>query len=96
MKNRYGKEYWFELVSDIMYRFHMEEDGAKYMRMGGREGQEKIDMEDLGFFDPPGGPFVCVGERIFWDEILGGEKDKAFLTVKRIMNREDGIFVEVE
>jgi len=95
MKNRYGKEYWFEQVSDKTYRFHMEEDGTKYMRMGGREGQDKLDMEDIGFFDPAGGPFVCVGEKIFWDEISGGEKGEAFLTVKRIMNREDGIYVEV-
>jgi len=85
MKNRYGNEYWFEQVSDNTYRFHMEEDGTKYMRMGGREGQEEMDMEDIGFFDPAGGPFVSVGCNISDSGV-----------VKRIMSREDGIYLEVE
>jgi hypothetical protein len=40
-----------------------------YMRYGGREGQEEIDMNDLGFFDPSGGPYVAIGSKIYWDEI---------------------------
>jgi len=84
MKNRYGEEYWFERAGQHTYRFHMEDGGTKYMRMGGREGQEKLDMEDLGFFDPAGGPFVQIGS------IVDGK------AVTRIRSNEDGIYVEVE
>ena len=69
MKNRYGVEYTFVKYDDNLYRFNMDEEEMKYMRMGGREGQEQIDMNDLGFFDPSGGPFVSVGGKIYWDEI---------------------------
>ena len=61
MKNRYGVEYSYVKVSDNKYRFEMAEDEMMYMRVGGREGQEKIDMNDLGMFDPPGGPYVDIG-----------------------------------
>jgi len=33
MKNRYGKQYWFEQVEDGSLRFHME-DTSGSMRMG--------------------------------------------------------------
>ena len=84
MKNRYGVEYSFTRVEDHMYRFNIAESEMSVMRMGGRE---EIDMEDLGFFDPSGGPFVEVGSKIYWD--------KEPLTVRRIMSRESGLFVEV-
>jgi hypothetical protein len=87
MKNRYGVDYEFTRVQDRTYRFHMEERGMEYMRMGGRE-EAGINMEDLGFFDPSGGPFVEVGSKIYYG--------KEPLTVTRIMSREDGIFVEAE
>ena len=87
MKNRYGVEYSFTRVEDRTYRFNIAESETSVMRMGGREEAE-IDMEDLGFFDPSGGPFVEVGSKIYWD--------KEPLTVTRIMSREDGIFVEAE
>ena len=87
MKNRYGVEYSFTRVEDHMYRFNIAESEMSVMRMGSREEAE-IDMEDLGFFDPSGGPFVEVGSKIYWD--------KEPLTVTRIMSREDGIFVEAE
>jgi hypothetical protein len=41
----------------------------KYSRYGGKEGQDGIDMTDLGFFDPSGGPYVAIGSKIYWDEI---------------------------
>jgi hypothetical protein len=87
MKNRYGVEYSFVKVEDNLYGFQIPESEMEYMRMGGREGQDEIDMEDLGFFDPSGGPFVEVGTKIYWD--------KEPLTVRRIMSRESGLFVEV-
>ena len=84
MKNRHGVEYHYEKVSDNTFKFVMEEAGMQYMRYGGREGQDRPDINNLGFFDPSGGPFVGIGSKI--------ESG----TVTRIMNTEDGIFVEIE
>ena len=90
MKNRDGVEYCFVKYDDNLYRFNMDEEKMKYMRIGSREGQEHIDMNDLGFFDPIGGPFVAVGSKIY---VEGSTP----LTVKRIMDRgAEGLFVEVE
>jgi hypothetical protein len=51
---------------------------------------------DLGFFDPPGGPFIHVGYQIHWEEI-DGATEPVTLTVKKIMDwGAEGIFVEVE
>ena len=96
MKNRYGREYSFVHVNDNLYRFNMDEEHMKYMRFGGKEGQEGIDHTDLGMFDPSGGPYVEVGGQIYWDEIHEGTKQKP-LIVKRIMDLgAEGLFVEVE
>ena len=95
MKNRYGKEYWFEKVDKKTYRFHMEEDGTKWIRFGGKEGQTVLDYNDLGMFDPAGGPFVSVGSSIYWNEIKGAGKRTKHKTVDRIRSTEEGIFVEV-
>lgn len=96
MKNRYGVEYCFVKYDDNLYRFNMGEGSMNYMRFGGREYQEKIDMNDLGFFDPSGGPFVEVGGKIYWDQIHEGVEQEP-LTVTRIMNYDvEGLFVEVE
>jgi len=96
MKNRYGKEYWYEKVDKKTYRFHMEKDGDLWMRFGGKEGQTGPDYNDLGMFDPAGGPFVSVGSSIYWDEIKGAGKRTKPKTVNRIRSTEEGIFVEVE
>lgn len=61
MKNRYGDEYNFEKVDDNTYTILGD---LKYWRFGGREGQNQIDMSDLGFVDPSGGPFIQVGMAI--------------------------------
>jgi hypothetical protein len=61
MKNRYGDEYNFELVSDNTYTIV---GNLKYWRFGGKEGQSGIDDTDLGFVDPSGGPFIAVGSNI--------------------------------
>ena len=96
MKNRYGVEYTFVKYYDKLYRFNMSEEGMKYSRYGGKEGQDGIDRTDLGFFDPSGGPFVAIGSKIYWDEIHEGAKQEP-LTVIKIMNRSaEGLFVEVE
>ena len=97
MKNRHGVEYSFVKYDDNLYRFNMSEEGMKYMRCGGREGQEVIDYNDLGMFDPSGGPYVALGSKIYWDEIHNGVEGSMPLTVKRIMDRgAEGLFVEVE
>ena len=96
MKNRYGDEYHWEKLNDNEYKFVMEGDSLKYCRYGGKEGQEKLDPNDLGMFDPSGGPYVAVGSKIYWDEIYEGTKQEP-LIVTRIMNRgAEGLFVEVE
>ena len=96
MKNRHGVEYSYVKYDDNLYRFNMDEEHMKYMRYGGKEGVEGIDYNDLGMFDPSGGPYVAVGSKIYWDEIHEGvEQDP--LIVKRIMDRgAEGLFVEVE
>ena len=61
MRNRYGDEYQFECVGGNTYTIV---GGLKYWRFGGKEGQERIDMNDLGFADPSGGPFIGIGSKI--------------------------------
>lgn len=84
LKNRNGKEYSFERVDDNTYKFIMAEEDAMYMRVGGREGQDQIDMNDLGYFDPEGGPFISIDSLV---------EDKR---VSRIRRTEEGIMVDVE
>jgi len=96
MKNRYGVEYTFVKIDDNLYRFDMKKRDKVLMRVGGKDGQEGIDRNDLGMFDPSGGPYVAIGSKIYWDEIHEGTKQEP-LIVKRIMDRGDeGLFVEVE
>jgi hypothetical protein len=61
MRNRYGNEYQFEQVNDNTYTI---KGDLSYWRFGGREGQASMDMTDLGFVDPSGGPFIAVGASI--------------------------------
>ena len=68
MHNRYGDEYWFEQLTETRYTIHGD---LKYWRFGGREGQEQMDMNNLGFVDPSGGPFIAVGGKIEGREIVG-------------------------
>jgi hypothetical protein len=61
MRNRYGNEYSFQRVDENTYTIVGD---LKYWRFGGREGQREMDMTDLGFVDPSGGPFIAVGGKI--------------------------------
>ena len=81
MRNRYGDEYYFEKVSDNVYVI---KGDLKYWRYGGKEGQQSVDDNDLGFVDPSGGPFITMGYGI------DGRK------VKRISATGEDIFFEVE
>lgn len=62
--NRYKDSYTWIKVSENTYEFTMDSDSMKYCRYGGREGDEGIDITDLGMFDPSGGPYVCLGMEI--------------------------------
>jgi hypothetical protein len=61
MKNRYGDEYRFEKVDENTFTIVGD---LNYWRYGGREGQPELDLNDLGFVDPSGGPFIELGMSI--------------------------------
>jgi hypothetical protein len=81
MKNRYGDEYSFKKLDENTYTI---EGDLKYWRMGGREGQQEMDFNDLGFVDPSGGPFISLGY------VIEGRK------IVRIGAVGEDIFFEVE
>lgn len=58
MRNRYGDEYRFESVGENTYTIT---GNLQYCRYGGKEGQDAVDYNDLGFIDPSGGPFITPG-----------------------------------
>ena len=58
MKNRHGVEYHFQEISAGVYTIRGD---LKYWRFGGHEGVSGVDMSDLGFVDPSGGPFLAIG-----------------------------------
>ena len=76
MKNRYGDEYEFVQVDDNTYTITGD---LKYWRFGGKEGQQEMDMADLGMVDPSGGPYIAVGMSIAGRKIVriraGGDLD---------------------
>lgn len=76
MRNRYGDVYDFVQVGEDTYQITGD---LKYWRFGGKEGQEQIDMNDLGMADPSGGPFMAVGMQLLGREIIriraGGDLD---------------------
>ena len=80
MRNRYGDEYNFEKLSENTYTIVGK---LEYWRFGGKEGQEQIDLNDLGFVDPSGGPFLAVGMKIDGREItrIRAEDEKIFFEV---------------
>lgn len=90
MQNRYGNRYHFEKVSEDT--FTIVGDTLKYWRFGGREGQNEIDWNDVGFVDPSGGPFIQVGMQIEGREItrisvsgdLDGRPDILFKVIPKV------------
>ena len=58
MRNRYGDEYDFVPVDENTYTIT---GNLSYWRCGGQEGVEGVDMSNLGFIDPSGGPFIDIG-----------------------------------
>lgn len=96
MRNRYGDEYHYEKIGENEYKFVMSGTSMTYCRYGGKEGQESIDLNDLGMFDPSGGPYVQVGSKIFYDEILGGQKGDEPLIVEHIRSVDESFVVTVK
>ena len=90
MKNRNGDEFHWEKINDNEYKFVMSGTSIEYCRMGGRQGQREMDMNDLGFFDPAGGPFVGVG-----DEFKGADNTHRTLTVTHIRHDGENFIAEV-
>ena len=82
--NRYGDEYKFTKVSPNGYLFEMTGSSMEYCRFGGREGQQGLNWDDLGMFDPSGGPYVALGTKIDGKEIV------------KISSFEDTFVVEVK
>ena len=58
MKNRYGNRYEFEPIGANLYTITGELDHWRY---GGQEGESTVDLNNLGFVDPSGGPFIKLG-----------------------------------
>lgn len=61
MKNRYGDEYEFKIIDDNTMTITGD---LKHWRFGGKEGIPGVSMEDLGFVDPSGGPFLSADSTI--------------------------------
>jgi hypothetical protein len=80
MRNRYGDFYDFEKVSENTYKIIGD---LSYWRFGGIEGQSEIDMLNLSFCDPSGGPYLEINMKLPQG------------VIKRIFCKEDGIFFEV-
>lgn len=77
-KNRYGNEYEYVVIDDNTMTI---KGDLKHWRCGGREGKSGVDMNDLGFIDPSGGPFISVGMTI------DGK------TISRISSTENGFML---
>lgn len=82
--NRYRDEYKIVKMSENIYKFEMK--NLEFCRWGGKEGQQDIDMNDLGMFDPSGGPYLEPGQfeidgrkvvRLFNNEYIGFEVTNA-------------------
>ena len=84
-KNRYGDSYhWEPYTLENVYVFRMEGNSMEFCRYGGKEGQQGLDKNDLGMFDPSGGPYVGLGTKIDGKEIV------------KISSLEDTFVVEVK
>jgi hypothetical protein len=81
LRNRYGDRYNFISTGPNTYTVGGE---LQYWRYGGKEGEERIDLDNLGFADPSGGPFISVGY------IIDGRP------IKRIYVQGDKLMFEVQ
>jgi hypothetical protein len=70
IENRYGDSWCWDKQDETIYRFIMTGSSLEYCRLGGKEGQDKIDDQDLGMFDPSGGPYISLGQVLEGREIV--------------------------
>lgn len=61
MINRYGDIYNFHQINENNFTIAGD---LKHWRYGGKEGDDGLDYDDLGFVDPSGGPFLAPGMKI--------------------------------
>ena len=87
-KNRYGNEYWFKKISENLYSI---DGNLDWWRFGGNEGEQFVDMNNLGFADPSGGPFIAKG---YVFKVDNGDSVDKFSTQK-ISNVGGKIVLEV-
>lgn len=80
IENRYGENYSFQQVSENTWTLV---GNFKYYRTGGFNGDSLIHNNDLGFFDPAGGPFISKGF------VINGKK------VTKIYMKENNFYFEV-
>lgn len=81
-KNRYGVIYWFEQVKENVYTI---KGDLHHWRFGGKIGQENINLNDLSFVDPSGGPFLSEGKTI-----------EGKVITRIYIDKENGVFFEVQ
>lgn len=81
MKNRYGVEYDFVKVSNNVYTITGE---LTHWRFGGKEGQQHLDANDLGFVDPSGGPFIGLSTLIYGKKVINisAKEGKIYFTLE--------------
>jgi hypothetical protein len=84
MKNRYGDFYEFKRISENQVAIVGE---LKYWRFGGHEGQDGVDLNDVSFADPSGGPFIELGMSVLGRKIVkisasGNEGEYVVLTLE--------------
>ena len=62
IKNRYGDSWCWEKQDENTYKFIMTGTSMEFCRYGGVEGVEGLDSQNLGMFDPSGGPYISLGQ----------------------------------
>jgi hypothetical protein len=70
IKNRYGDEWCWEKQENNIYKFIMTGTSMEFCRYGGIEGVSGIDKQNLGMFDPSGGPYISLGQMLEGKEIV--------------------------
>ena len=68
--NRYRDQYIFSSLEENKYVFKMSGSSMEYCRLGAKEGEQNVNPQDLGMFDPSGGPYVTLGTQINGKKII--------------------------
>lgn len=61
--NRYNDSYYWKKLNENTFQFCMQGNGLEYCRVGAKE-EASLDYQDLGMFDPSGGPYISLGTKI--------------------------------